>query len=572
MPFQPIESSFPVPPLLINPATPELHAEMLRFSPPLLKVHLSSSILSFPSGPPSFLTKAAPVGSSWTVKSWQRIDLKDGSILELLIVPSHPSSSGTSVNTSSSSSFSASSFSSATSSKLHKLQGKQGFYYPLAFPEYNIVQMQAFIDNCLTPADLMRMGRINVARDGFDFVCLVQALKTVEAEYQYIYETSYLSNVGLYKSLALLPSSTSPTHQPCVLKPTAYPAQADAAQKKLMSLAKRLCTHLKITSVGVGPPKTVSRAVSKASSKYAGDITRVLDWCRAVIVCPNPSVLLSALLLIRSRCSSTLVRLKTDSLIGEALPGGYRHAVVNFDLGGHVGELCLTTEEMWSVCKTKGSRHYFHCMDLGSDSLRNVDSIILGVGSEERGDMIQDVEGRFGKLLESDGNWTEYQTNVVMALTRLLIHSGFDRWASLNLRKILNHYELVDKSASNPNVNEVKKILVRCLERMGNHEEAEDISLEVLDMEEKAKVEVHCVSRVANVSVDTFKEMVTESRLTVAQKVQDGQDSTITREYKFLAEEGLEFRRELGRTFPFLCIDEKTGLETRGPGKNKVGH
>ena len=93
--------------------------------------------------------------------------------------------------------------------------------------------------------------------------------------------------------------------------------------------------------------------------------------------------------------------------------------------------------------------------------------------------MIQDVEGRFGKLLESDGNWTEYQTNVVMALTRLLIHSGFDRWASLNLRKILNHYELVDKSASNPNVNEVKKILVRCLERMGNHEEAEEIALEV---------------------------------------------------------------------------------------------
>ncbi|GMH91944.1 hypothetical protein TL16_g12203 [Triparma laevis f. inornata] len=33
------------------------------------------------------------------------------------------------------------------------------------------------------------------------------------------------------------------------------------------------------------------------------DITRVLDWCRCVVVCPTPEILLAAVLLIRSRCS-----------------------------------------------------------------------------------------------------------------------------------------------------------------------------------------------------------------------------------------------------------------------------
>lgn len=556
MPIPVSSSAFPVPPLLINPSTSELQNDLLLFSPPMLKVSISSKILTFPISAPSHLEGPS---LHWEIKSYQRIDLKTGSILELLLIPYVEKGSN---STSTSSSYESSVLNTA-------FKSPKAYYYPLAFPSYNIDQLQGFVDNCMSGGDLVKMGRVNVARDGFDFVCLVQGLKRVEAEYQHIYETTFLSNPGLFKSLALLPSSSTPISQPNRLSPSQYPLVALSAQKKLMSLSKRLCQKLNITSIGIGPPKTVDRALSKSSQKYNGDITRVLDWCRCVVVCPTPEILLAAVLLIRSRCSKTLVRLKTDSLINDPLIGGYRHVVVNFDLGGHIGELCLTTEEMWSVCKTRGSRHYFHCRDLGSDSLRNVDSVVLGVGAEERGDMIQDVEARFGKLLESDGNWTEYQTNVILALTRLLIHSGFDRWASLNLRKILQHFSLVNKDSSNPNVLEVKRILVRCLTRMAQHEEAEEIAFEVQELEEKLKVEVHCVSRVANVSVNTFQEMVIESRKAVAQKVQEGQDPKTTREYKFLAEEGLAFRRELAQEFPFLCIDDETGREMKGVGKGE---
>ena len=48
------------------------------------------------------------------------------------------------------------------------------------------------------------------------------------------------------------------------------------------------------------------------------------------------------------------------------------------------GRTETVTATLFLLVASLPGRHYFHCMDLGSDSLRNVDSIILGVGSEER--------------------------------------------------------------------------------------------------------------------------------------------------------------------------------------------
>jgi len=258
-------------------------------------------------------------------------------------------------------------------------------------------------------------------------------------------------------------------------KISVYRRHAEKVMLDLIRFAKALCKEIGVEKLGIGPVKSEERAFMKAKDKYKGEIRMVKDFCRCLIVCADFNQLLAALLLVSSRCRQVLVRLKTISLTRDscALPGGYRHAVVNVVLDGHVCEVLLTTEAMYDVCGTRGVRHYFHSMELGTDTLPKIGLLLKGSTAEERSNMIADIERRFpmlsNKSLE-EAELTEYQKNVLNCLCSLLIRNGFYKWANLSIKMLL-----IARSAEYPNhhpiIIEIKESLASTYDALGMVEE-----------------------------------------------------------------------------------------------------
>ena len=61
-------------------------------------------------------------------------------------------------------------------------------------------------------------------------------------------------------------------------------AQAEEALPSLVEICKALAGSLGMEEVGVGPVKEVSSAIRKAEKKYEGDVLKVTDYCRALLV------------------------------------------------------------------------------------------------------------------------------------------------------------------------------------------------------------------------------------------------------------------------------------------------
>jgi hypothetical protein len=57
---------------------------------------------------------------------------------------------------------------------------------------------------------------------------------------------------------------------------------------------------------------------------------------------------------------------------------------------------------MYNICGTRGVRHYFHSMELYTDTLPDVSLLLKGSTSDERANMIAAIESRFPALLKGD--------------------------------------------------------------------------------------------------------------------------------------------------------------------------
>ena len=339
-----------------------------------------------------------------------------------------------------------------------------------------------------------------VASDGFSFLCLVAGLRKSRNDYASVWTQQVVRNPGCAKALAMEPTHCPATdgcvRQPVDLTPESYLSLSLRAAPKLLSVCRRLALKLGCENVGVGPPKTLARAKAKAEEKYGGDDSRVLDWCRCTLVVGSVSGVLAAVRLVRTRCVASLCRVKLDSLLGDPKPGGFRCATVNLLLAGHVCEIMICTEGMWAVNGNRGVRHYFHSLDLGEGTLPDVGDVLTGTTRKARGDMIAYATDRH-PFLRDDRMLRDARECVVAAsFARLLEMAGFDRWAVLNLKRVLRAFEggggcePAVGGARNPNVREVKEMLARCYERMG-HKEAKEIverDLEATDGVEARKV------------------------------------------------------------------------------------
>ena len=201
-----------------------------------------------------------------------------------------------------------------------------------------------------------------IAHDGVDYMLLVASLVRDSRKYKHVWRSTCVENSGLFKRLCLLGEFQADPDDQLGQSPLknvsnpreavkVYTKQAEEAASSLFSLAKQICLKLNIDKLGIGPIKTEERALLKAKEKYNGDVRMVKDYSRCVIVCADYTQLLAGLLLVHSRCAKVLVRLKTRALtrVNEALKGGYRHAVANVLLKGHVCEVRMA-KGRYNIC------------------------------------------------------------------------------------------------------------------------------------------------------------------------------------------------------------------------------
>lgn len=201
-----------------------------------------------------------------------------------------------------------------------------------------------------------------IAHDGIDYMMLVASLVRDFTKYRHVWRSTCVENSGLFKRLCLLEEFQAdpddqlgqlPLKNVCSPREAVkvYTKQAEEASSSLFSLAKEVCIKLGVDKLGIGPIKTEERAFLKAKEKYNEDVRMVKDYCRCVIVCTDYTQLLAGLLLVHSHCAKVLVRLKTRALtrVHEALKGGYRHAVVNVLLKGHVCEVRMAPLSINSI-------------------------------------------------------------------------------------------------------------------------------------------------------------------------------------------------------------------------------
>lgn len=122
-----------------------------------------------------------------------------------------------------------------------------------------------------------------------------------------------------------------------------------------------------------GPVKEVSAAIRKAETKYEGDVLRIKDYCRALLVVKDFPTLLALLELARDSFGPLIRRVKLSTLKSEhvALPGGYRDCKINLELKDHICEIQIHVWPMWVVCGVDGFRHYRHSLEYSTDSFKN---------------------------------------------------------------------------------------------------------------------------------------------------------------------------------------------------------
>lgn len=484
-------------------------------------------------------------GKSYPIGEWRQIDYDTGSILELkLCTPPVPGLSTSS---------------SDVSSDNAPNKNVPSFFWALPFLPASLGSLPQYHLSCLSPPHALSLTRRTVASDGFSFLCLVSGLRKSSHDYDAVWRATFVANPGLFKALAMEPTyqeSDGMIRQPVDLPAESYLNLSLRTAPKLLSVARRVAKKLSIPEIGVGPPKTLLRARAKAEEKYGGDVSRVLDWCRCTLVVADAASVLAAVRLIRERCVSSLCRIVLDSLLSEPKKGGFRCATFNLLLAGHVCELVVCTSAMWAVNDNRGVRHYFHSRDLGICTLPDVSAVLTGTTRAARGDMIAYASDRHPFLREDGPLKNDRECVLAMSFCRLLVLGGFDRWAVLNLKRVLKAFESTAVGEGrNGNIRDVKEMLARCYDKMGHKEAAETVQrdLEATDGIEARKVLVDCVSRVKMISEDTFVEMVNEARGIVRDAEEKGRNVTTMREFRFLGEEGGRFRREvLYKEFPFL--------------------
>lgn len=254
--------------------------------------------------------------------------------------------------------------------------------------------------------------------------------------------------------------------------------KAEETMPSLVEICKALAGSLGIEEVGVGPVKDPRTAIKKADSKYAGDLLKVTDYCRALLVVKDFPSLLALLELARDSFGPLIRRVKMSTLKSDhkSKPGGYRDCIINLELKDHVCEIQVHLWPMWSVCGVDGFRHYRHCVEYNTDSFPDPFDSLDGLDRKTRAELIvMAEEAVVGTPLENLEWYHEKHILDYFAEVGLFMKHGLDVWAETTLKQLIRlRTESPDIGPNHHETIILYKYLAQALRKQGKRKEAEE--------------------------------------------------------------------------------------------------
>lgn len=216
--------------------------------------------------------------------------------------------------------------------------------------------------------------------------------------------------------------------------------RAEVALPSLVEICKALAGSLGMEEVGVGPVKDASAAIRKAEKKYEGDVLKVTDYCRALLVVKDFATLLALLELARDSFGPLIRRVKLSSIKSDraAKPGGYRDCIINLELKEHICEIQIHLWPMWVVCGVDGFRHYRHCLEYSTDTFGDPYEALAGLDRKTMAELIVMAEEAVAEMPLETLEW--YHEKFILdyfAEAGLFLHHGLNEWAETTIRALI---------------------------------------------------------------------------------------------------------------------------------------
>jgi len=216
--------------------------------------------------------------------------------------------------------------------------------------------------------------------------------------------------------------------------------RAEVALPSLVEICKALAGSLGMEEVGVGPVKDASAALRKAEKKYEGDVLKVTDYCRALLVVKDFPTLLALLELARDSFGPLIRRVKLSTLKNDrnAKPGGYRDCIINLELKDHICEIQIHMWPMWVICGVDGFRHYRHCLEYSTDTFGDPYEALAGLDRKTMAELIVMAEEAVADMPLETLEW--YHEKFILdyfAEVGLFLHHGLHEWAETTLRALI---------------------------------------------------------------------------------------------------------------------------------------
>ncbi|KAL7484409.1 hypothetical protein ACHAW6_010050 [Cyclotella cf. meneghiniana] len=216
--------------------------------------------------------------------------------------------------------------------------------------------------------------------------------------------------------------------------------RAEVALPSLVEICKALAGSLGMEEVGVGPIKDAGAAIRKAEKKYEGDVLKVTDYCRALLVVKDFATLLALLELARDSFGPLIRRVKLSTLKSDraSKPGGYRDCIINLELKEHICEIQIHLWPMWVVCGVDGFRHYRHCLEYSTDTFGDPFEALAGLDRKTVAELIVMAEEAVAEMPLETLEW--YHEKFILdyfAEVGLFLHHGLYEWAETTLRALI---------------------------------------------------------------------------------------------------------------------------------------
>lgn len=269
--------------------------------------------------------------------------------------------------------------------------------------------------------------------------------------------------------------------------------QAEEAMPSLVEICKALAGSLGMEEVGIGPIKEVSAALKKAERKYEGDLLKITDYCRALLVVKDFPSMLALLELARDSFGPLIRRVKLTSLKHDyqAKPGGYRDCIINLELKDHICEIQVHLWPMWVVCGVDGYRHYRHCLEYNTDSFEDAYDALDGLDRKTMAELIVMAEEAVADTPLESLEW--FQEKFLLdyyAESGLFMKHGLHVWAEITLRHLIRlRTQSPDIGPDHHETVLLYKNLEKVLSKLGKVTEAREIRNRILKNETRLKDE-----------------------------------------------------------------------------------